>query len=97
MGKFKFINIILNFSAYISLIVWKITELENQNSFCHFLPCFSIYPDSEDGGFEMNYICKKTVQKSVSLNDLTTYGLAALPEVRNDHMFSCPNFQNINV
>ena len=44
----------------------------------------------------MNDICKKTVQKSFSLNDLSD-GLAALPEVRNDHMFSCPKFQNINV
>ena len=55
--------------------------------------------NSEDAsGIEMSDdVCKKTVlQKSFSLNDLT--GLAsALPEVRNDYMFSCPNFQNINV
>ena len=55
--------------------------------------------NSEDAsGIEMSDdVCKKTVlQKSFSLNDLTGL-VSALPEVRNDYMFSCPNFQNINV
>ena len=66
-GKIQIHNIILNFLA-LDFLVHKIKEWEIQNSFCHSLPYFSIYP-------EIYVSCHQNIYVDVSI---------ALKKISND-------------